>query len=243
VASGLNMSGKDQVFAEPYSKIKSFAFDEKVVAVFPDMIKRSVPGYDTILKGTAMLAMKYVQPNTHVYDLGTSLGAVSLTVDQALGDQGLTIHAIDTSEPMINGLKKTLSTQTIHNTIKARLEDVDAVEIEGASLVVSNFTLQFMPSEGRQANCQKIYDGLIPGGVFVLSEKLRSSQTMIDFYHGYKKINGYSDMEIAQKRQALEDALRPDSLDAWLDRLHAVGFSQIEVWFKAFNFVSMVAIK
>ena len=100
------MSSKDQVFAETFTHIKAFAFDEKVVAVFPDMIKRSVPGYDTILKGVAMLAMKYIKPNTCVYDLGASLGAVSLTVDQAIGEQSVEIHALDNSEPMIAGLKQ-----------------------------------------------------------------------------------------------------------------------------------------
>jgi tRNA (cmo5U34)-methyltransferase len=66
---------------------------------------------------------------------------------------------------------------------------------------------------------------------------------MIDFYHGYKKINGYSDMEVAQKRQALEDSLKPDELDDWIERLKRVGFNHIEVWFRAFNFVSLVAVK
>jgi tRNA (cmo5U34)-methyltransferase len=81
------------------------------------------------------------------------------------------------------------------------------------------------------------------GGVFVLSEKIQSSDTMIDYYHGYKKVNGYSDMEIAQKRQALEDSLKPDTLVSWQLRLEEAGFKHAEVWFKAFNFVSVVAIK
>ncbi len=237
------MSNKDQLFAEPYSDIKAFAFDEKVVAVFPDMIKRSVPGYDTILKGIAMLAMKYIQPNTAVYDLGASLGAVALTVDQAIGDQSITIHAIDNSTPMINALQGHLSKAQLNNSMQVMLQDVAETEINNASMVVSNFTLQFMPRSSRGSVCEKIHAGLNPGGVFVLSEKVASSQTLIDYYHGYKKINGYSDQEVAQKRQALEDALKPDSLSDWLTRLQAVGFNHVEVWFRAFNFVSITAIK
>lgn len=237
------MSDKDQLFAEPYSAIKAFAFDEKVVAVFPDMIKRSVPGYDTILKGIAMLAMKYIQPATAVYDLGASLGAVSLTVDQAIGQQSVTIHAIDNSTPMIDALQDHLSSIELNNSIQACLQDVAEAKIDNASMVVSNFTLQFMPQASRQTVCERVHAGLNPGGVFVLSEKVTSSQTLIDYYHGYKKINGYSDREVAQKRQALEDSLTPDGLSTWLARLEAVGFSQIEVWFRAFNFVSIVAIK
>jgi tRNA (cmo5U34)-methyltransferase len=234
---------KDNIFDEPYSQIRAFAFDEKVVSVFPDMIKRSVPGYDTILKGIAMLAMKYIRPKTHVYDLGASLGAVSLTIDQAVGDQQLRIHAVDNSQPMIEGLKRQLSSVALNNQIKPVMTDIADLQFMPSSFVVSNFTLQFMPKETRKHTCELIHQSLQPGGVFVLSEKVTSSDLLIDYYHGYKKINGYSDREVAQKRQALEDALRPDSVEHWQARLRAVGFQTVEVWFRAFNFVSLVAIK
>ena len=237
------MATKDQIFAESFTEIKSFEFDEKVVAVFPDMIKRSVPGYDTILKGIAMLAMKYIQPNTNVYDLGASLGAVSLTVDQAVGPQSVSIHAIDTSEPMISALGKIMSQVEINNQILTHNADISHMSFSQASMVVSNFTLQFIPVENRAVLCDSVYAGLNEGGVFILSEKVKSSDSMIDYYHGYKKINGYSDTEIAQKRKALEDSLKPEGLGIWLNRLEHAGFKQVEVWFKAFNFVSIVAVK
>ena len=234
---------KDQLFSEAYAEIKAFAFDQKVVNVFPDMIKRSVPGYDTILKGVAMLAMKYAQSNTNVYDLGASLGAVSVTIDQAVGDLNLNIIAIDNSLPMIQGLQQKLAEIQVNNTITPQLDDLLKLQLSDSSFVVSNFTLQFMSVGSRQPICQKIYDGLVEGGAFVLSEKVLSTELMIDFYHGYKKINGYSDMEIAQKRQALEDSLKPDALEIWVERLKSFGFSHIEVWFSAFNFIYLVAIK
>lgn len=237
------MSAKDQVFAESFSQIKAFEFDEKVVAVFPDMIKRSVPGYDTILKGVAMLAMKYVKPDTSVFDLGASLGAVSLTIDQAVGSHSIKIYAVDNSAPMMNALQHSLSQIETNNQIISQLDDIQNTDISDASMVVSNFTLQFIPVKHRMMLCESIYAGLNVGGVFVLSEKIKSSDLMIDYYHGYKKINGYSDMEVAQKRQALEESLKPDSLQVWQQRLEAAGFKQVEVWFKAFNFVSLVAIK
>lgn len=234
---------KDQLFSEPYSEIKAFAFDEKVVSVFPDMIKRSVPGYETILKGIAMLAMKYVKPHTHVYDLGSSLGGVSLTVDQAIGSQRNIIHAIDNSEAMINQFKANLNGLQINNEIIPLLQDITTTDFLNSSFTVSNFTLQFMAKEHRDLVCQNVYQSLNQGGVFILSEKVTSSDLLIDYYHGYKKVNGYSDMEIAQKRQALEDALKPDDLETWIHRLNSVGFKKIEVWFRAFNFISLVAIK
>lgn len=236
-------TSKDNIFSEPYSQIKAFAFDEKVVKVFPDMIKRSVPGYDTILRGIAMLAQRYTQTNTHVYDLGASLGAVSLTIDQTVGDKNLLIHAVDSSSAMIQGLQDKLNSIELNNQIKPITKDIADFEIKDASMVVSNFTLQFMPRDIRHKICQNIHNGLNNGGVFVLSEKIKSSESLIEFYHGYKKINGYSDIEIAQKRQALEDSLKPNSLSTWIQRLEEVGFQQVEVWFRAFNFVSLVAIK
>ncbi|MFC3193651.1 carboxy-S-adenosyl-L-methionine synthase CmoA [Marinicella sediminis] len=234
---------KDNLFDEPYSQIKAFAFDEKVVRVFPDMIKRSVPGYDTILKGIAMLAMKYITPASGVYDLGASLGAVSLTIDQAVGDQGLTIYAVDNSAPMLDGLKKQLLQLDTANKVVPVMGDVSNLKMLDASFVVSNFTLQFMPRSTRADTCRKIFEALHKGGVFVLSEKVSSTDLLIDYYHGYKKINGYTDREVAQKRQALEESLKPDSLEVWCQRLKAVGFETTEVWFRAFNFVSLVAIK
>lgn len=237
------MSEKDQVFAESFSQINAFEFNEKVVSVFPDMIKRSVPGYDTILKGIAMLAMKYVKANTNIYDLGASLGAVSLTVDQAVGCKSTQIFAVDNSVAMIDQLHSNLKDIILNNKLIPELADVFGYPMNNASMVVSNFTLQFMPVDQRESIIRDVFTALNTGGVFVLSEKVQSSQALIDYYHGYKKVNGYSDMEIAQKRQALEDSLKPDILDEWVDRLKAAGFKSIEVWFRAFNFISITAVK
>lgn len=234
---------KDQVFAERFQEIKSFAFDEKVVAVFPDMIKRSVPGYDTILKGIAMYAMKHAQEDSHVYDLGASLGAVSLTIDQAVGAIGLNIHAIDSSPAMINGLTTLLGKLATNNHIHIHHQRLQEANFCEASVVVSNFTLQFIPPEDRDQVVKDIHQGMLSGGVFILSEKVKSSSQLIDDYHGYKKINGYSDVEIAQKRQALEDTLLPDTVETWEQRLKQAGFQTTELWFRAFNFVSIIAIK
>ncbi|MFV0543468.1 MAG: carboxy-S-adenosyl-L-methionine synthase CmoA [Marinicella pacifica] len=237
------MSERDQIFNQAYKKVSAFAFDEQVVSVFPDMIKRSVPGYDTLLKGIAMYAMRFAQPNSQIYDLGASLGAVSLTIDQAIGARHVDIHAIDNSDAMISRLKQLLENQKINNRIHTHLEDIRHIQLQQASMVISNFTLQFLPPGSRRAVIERIYKSLNVKGVFVLSEKIQSSQQMIDFYHGYKKINGYSDLEVAQKRQALEDTLKPDSLTHWQQRLEEVGFHSVEVWFRAFNFVSLVAFK
>ena len=237
------MDNKDQIFSESFKKVKAFAFDEQVVSVFPDMIKRSVPGYETILRGIALYAMKYVGEQANIYDLGCSLGAVSFTIDQALGPHQHNIHAIDSSQAMIQGLHELLSKNTPHNQWVVKQKRIQEASIEDADMVVSNFTLQFIPSEDRQAMLDKIYQGLKPGGIFVLSEKIQSSQFLIDHYHGYKKVNGYSDAEITRKRDALENILVPDSREHWQTALTAAGFATVELWFQAFNFVSWLCIK
>jgi len=237
------MSQRDDIFNQAYEHVSAFAFDEQVVSVFPDMIKRSVPGYDTLLKGIAMYAMRFAQPNSRIYDLGASLGAVSLTVDQAIGERNVDIHAIDNSDAMIGRLNQLLDKQKTHNRVHTQLDDIRHIELNHASMVVSNFTLQFLPPGSRRTVVERIYQALNDEGVFILSEKIQSSGQMIDFYHGYKKINAYSDLEIAQKRQALEDTLKPDSLAHWQQRLDGIGFQSVEVWFQAFNFVSLVAFK
>ena len=145
------------------------------------------------------------------------MGAVSLTVDQAIQNKGVSIHAIDNSPAMVQGMQRLLEDADVANQIHVVEDDLVNVPIHDASFVVSNFTLQFMAPDVREAMCQKIYDGMDAQGVFVLSEKVTSSDLLIDYYHGYKKVNGYSDLEIAQKRQALEDTLRPDSLACWQD--------------------------
>jgi len=237
------MSQEDRLFAEKFKTVKSFCFDQKVVNVFPDMIKRSVPGYDVILKGIAMFAMQNVVPKTNIYDLGSSLGAVSLTIDQAIGDKKCLIVAVDNSKAMFSQFKEILKQQNTHNKIKPLLQSIQDMEINNASMVVSNFTMQFIDPDQRDNIYNKIYQGLNQGAVMLLSEKIRSSPELADYYHGYKKINGYSDLEIAQKRQALEDSLKPDTIEQCITRLKLVGFKQIALWYRAFNFVSFICHK
>jgi len=237
------MDKKDQIFAESLKQVKAFAFDEQVVSVFPDMIKRSVPGYETILRGIALYAMRYVQQPTHIYDLGCSLGAVAFTIDQALGRGQHQIHAIDSSEAMIQGLHRLLASTQTHNKWMVEQQRIQEIDINKAGMVVSNFTLQFIPPQDRPQMLDRIYQGLNPGGVFVLSEKIKSTQLLIDHYHGYKKVNGYSDQEIMRKRDALDNILIPDSKDHWQTALEQAGFTTVELWFQAFNFVSWLCIK
>jgi len=120
--------------------------------------------------------------------------------------------------------------------------------IQNAAIVVINFTLQFLPQADRSALIQHIYAGLKPGGILILSEKFITADTvtndlLIDLHHDFKRANGYSELEISQKRSALENVMKPDTLAEHQQRLKAAGFSSQTLWFQCFNFCSMLAIK
>lgn len=239
---------KDKIFAAPLDKMVDFRFDERVVDVFPDMIQRSVPGYATLIKNIGTLAARYVQPGSVCYDLGCSLGAVSLSLRHAVSQADCQIIAVDNSTAMIDKARQVLAEDDEGAPVELVCADINDVAIQNASVVVMNFTLQFIPPRQRQALIQKIYDGLRPGGVLILSEKLafedeRSNQFHIDSHHDFKRANGYSDLEISQKRSALEKVLIPETLAQHQSRLQQAGFDFVEKWYQCFNFVSMVAMK
>ncbi|WP_223670797.1 carboxy-S-adenosyl-L-methionine synthase CmoA [Kangiella shandongensis] len=242
------MSKTDDIYANPLDQVDTFRFDQKVVEVFPDMIKRSVPGYTTIIDGIGQLAKKYVQPNSRIYDLGCSLGAATLAIRQAITVPDCQIMAVDNSKAMIERCQSIQSGYNFETPVDVQEADINDIEFENASFVVLNFTLQFLPRDQRQNLINKIYSGLNDGGALVLSEKLTMGfseidQNIIDIHHNFKKQNGYSDMEIAQKRAALENVLIPDTREQHYQRFKSAGFSQYDTWFQYYNFASLIAVK
>ncbi|WP_421865551.1 carboxy-S-adenosyl-L-methionine synthase CmoA [Motiliproteus sp.] len=242
----------DQLYAQPLNQIVDFQFDEQVVGVFADMINRSVPGYATVVKSLGILAARYAQADSNFYDLGCSLGAATLSMQQQVRQPNCRFIAIDNSPAMIERCREHLQVAAMLEEAEPRVElvcaDINAVEINNASVVVMNFTLQFIAPDQRQALLQRIYDGLKPGGILLLSEKIAfedsdTQQRLTDWHHDFKRANGYSDLEISQKRSALEKVMRPESLSLHQRRLGKIGFSSIQPWFQCFNFVSLVAIK
>jgi tRNA (cmo5U34)-methyltransferase len=239
---------KDDLFARPLGDLGGFVFDENVVSVFPDMIKRSVPGYETIITMTGTLAEKYVQENSCCYDLGSSLGASTLAIARSTRNKAKTLIAVDNSAAMVNQCRNMLLQQGMAESIELICADILNVAIGNASMVVLNFTLQFIPVQQRQALVRRIYEGLNPGGILVLSEKVsfadhHLNELMIELHHNFKRANGYSELEISQKRSALENVLIPETLGLHRQRLTDVGFSSVDVWFQCFNFASLIAIK
>ena len=241
-------SHEDRVYATPQSMIVDFAFDETVAKVFPDMIRRSVPGYETIIALTGLLAEQYVQPESYCYDLGCSLGAATLAMRSRIRQPRCRIIAVDNAEAMTNRCQQHVQEAGEGVEVEVFCADIQDVTIENASVVVLNFTLQFIEPGARLAMVKKIYEGLRPGGALLVSEKIafadEAEQQRMDALHvAFKKANGYSDLEISQKRSALENILIPDTLEQHFERLQAAGFNSIDNWFRCINFVSLLAVK
>ncbi|MDO8825516.1 carboxy-S-adenosyl-L-methionine synthase CmoA [Methylophaga sp.] len=238
----------DNIFASPLEQMVDFRFDERVVDVFPDMIQRSVPGYGTLISNIGILAARYAQPNSNCYDLGSSLGAITLSMRQRIKAESCQIIAVDNSAAMIERAEKIIAADNNRVPVELRCEDINQTAIKNASVVVMNFTLQFIAPALRDDLIDKIYQGLKPGGVLILSEKLAfdiddQQAFFTEAHHDFKRANGYSDLEISQKRSALENVLIPETLATHQQRLSQAGFAKSECWFQCFNFASLIAFK
>ncbi len=239
----------DKLYSKAIDKLVDFNFDEKVANVFPDMINRSVPGYASIVAMTGILSAEFYQPSSRCYDLGCSLGASALSISQSIEDDSKQIIAVDNSPAMLKKAQQLLEkSDNQSHAIELICDNILNINITNASIVVMNFTLQFIAPEKRSILLKNIYQGMKKGGILILSEKLSfddkdQQELLIDLHHFFKKANGYSQLEISQKRQTLENVLIPETLDQHKERLAQAGFRQMEQWFQCFNFVSLLAIK
>lgn len=243
------MMERDNLYARPAPLVADFAFDEAVARVFPDMIRRSVPGYTTIIPMIEIITAQFGQPDTNTYDLGCSLGASTLAMRHGLkGTPGSKVIAIDNSSAMLARCNHYIELDNSSVHVELIEQDIRNTLIVNASVVTLNFTLQFVPPEDRQRLLQKIYDGMTPGGCLILSEKicfdsLTEQHHLTELHHAFKRANGYSELEVSQKRSAIEKVLLPETREAHLSRLKSVGFEQAHAWYQCFSFVSFIAVK
>lgn len=218
-----------------------FCFNSEVVKVFDDMVKRSVPGYLNTLETIRLIAKNYGKQSTNLYDLGCSTGATAT----ALNINNHQIIAIDNSISMIEECQK-----KFHNfsNIKFAHNDILNADIKNASVVVLNLTLQFINKEDRQKLIDKIYNGMVDGGALFISEKIHFLDKnhnifMNNLHLQFKKSNGYSDLEIANKRQLLENILVTDDEMTHLNRFKKSGFKNLSIILQNINFYGFIAIK
>ena len=227
--------------------IEAFRFDQSVADVFQDMIERSVPGYGVVLQLIGVIAEKYGQQDTRAYDLGCSLGASTLQLRRHLPD-GCHVIGVDNSEAMVSRCIANLSRDHSAATYEILLEDLRETNIQNASIVILNFTLQFVPDEQRENILAHIFEGLNNGGILLLAEKVKfedcSEQAlMTTLHHDFKKQHGYSDLEISQKRAALETVLIPNTEEQHRQRMRDAGFSVVEQCMRCLNFSTFLGIK
>jgi len=214
------------------------------------MINRSVPGYGLIVPMIGLLARRYAMDNSTLYDLGCSLGAAAVAMSQAVRAENTRIVAVDNSPDMIARLRELLEAGQEPGRVPIHpvCEDLQDTRIDDASVVVLNFTLQFVSPGARLPLLQRIAHGMLPGGVLLLSEKVRFDRDeeqvlQTAWHHDFKRAQGYSDLEISRKRDALENVMKPDSLSQHRERLLEAGFSSVHPWFQAFSFRSLLAFR
>ncbi len=245
----MNLGRVDAIFSR-HIKTKKFTFNDAVADVFPDMISRSVPGYGSVINMVGQLTERFCQPTSNLYDLGCSLGAATLQI-QKHAHSNCVLHAVDNSSAMVSRLRNLIANpqgDEKNCRVEVHEADVCGFPMNNASFVVFNWTLQFIPLTEREQVLQHIHTALLPGGALLLSEKIcfesASVQNLLtDLHHDFKRANGYSELEIAQKRQALENTLIPETMATHCDRLRRVGFETIAPWFQCYNFASILAIK
>lgn len=243
---------RDNLYSHQEPGVEPFRFDASVASVFPDMLRRSIPGYSLSLQVAGSLARRFVTDDSRCYDLGCSLGAVAIAMRQGITRSGCEIIAVDNAPAMVERCREVVERETRRHPggppISVYQDDIRNTAIENASLVALNYTLQFLPPGQRSALVGRIYTGLRPGGVLMLSEKTLSADPVTDnllsdLHHEFKRRNDYSAMEVARKRAALENVLIPETEQQHRERLHHAGFTPVITWLRHFNFVSMIALR
>lgn len=238
----------DALFANP-QRIEDFDFGARTAGVFDDMLHRSVPFYDEIQRMTEELAVDFATPGSAIYDLGCSTATTLEGLGRRLGDRSVRLVGVDYSADMLEQARRKLDLAGLSDSVELRHADLnEGIVIENASVVLLILTLQFVRPLRREAVLAGIHRGMNEGGCLLLVEKvLGSSSTLnrlfIEHYYEMKRAQGYSELEIAQKREALENVLIPYRLDENVELLRKVGFSTVEAYFKWYNFCALVAVR
>ena len=240
--NGSNSGPVDNLYQVPLEKVADFEFDAKVTAVFDDMVKRSVPGYDVVVDMIGVIGgvlERLLGQPLVIYDLGCSRGAVTQALLKNLKHESNSITSIDSSADMIQAASKIIT----DTRVSFEINDISQMKLEKADMVVLNLVLQFLPTEQRLSMVTKIHRALNPGGLLILTEKVRTTDDDIVIHEQFKSHQGYSALEIQQKREALEQVMQIDTPTAHEQRLSTAGFSKVQVWFKLLNWISYMAWK
>jgi len=238
---------KDEIYKEPLKNPEKFEFSQKVAGVFDDMIRRSVPYYEANQVMTAQMAAEFYTQNTTIYDLGCSTGTTFQYLDRAFQNRPFSYTGIDNSPAMIEKANLVTKFSKTHDA-KFVLGNIESFDYAGAGVAIANYTFQFIPPENRLRLVKNIFSALCPGGILLLCEKVTEdepvfSKIFAQLHHDMKKAHGYSDLEIIQKRDALENVLVPNTTDQNRVLLKEAGFQAVAIYHKWYNFASYIALK
>jgi len=241
------MNERDTLFSTTEPGVGGFHFGEDVARVFDDMVIRSVPFYQELQRMVVELTRTFARNGTRVYDLGCSTGTTLLQLAQACRGLDVQLVGVDNSEDMLVKAREKLAGAGCLERCVLTNADLDDLRVENASVILMILTLQFIRPAGREALVRRLAGGLVGGGALVLVEKTVSgdpmvNQMFIDYHHDFKRRQGYSQLEVARKRDALEDVLIPYRLDETLELLVHNGFATAEVFFRWYNFAGIVAV-
>lgn len=238
---------KDRLFKKEIPPSYKFKFDESVAAVFDDMLVRSIPFYEEVKRMVGELTKTYYQPQTSIYDLGCSTGIGLYALTRYIESASVKLIGVDSSEAMITKAQERLAQLPESYQVELRCEDILETPIANASVVLMDYTLQFIQPDRRPIFLKRLFEGILPNGILLISEKVKASspfeEQQVEYYEDFKKRNGYTELEIAQKRKALENVLIANTLEQNNILLKQAGFSTVEVIFKWYNFVTLLAIR
>lgn len=244
------MSNRDKIFSSELENIEPFKFSEDVANVFDDMVDRSIPNYQEIHRMILDLVSRYYTDSGIVYDLGCSTGTtIALLEKYFVGlNRPISFVGIDTSAPMLKKAEEKCSFVRDATFLEEDMSEIDFLQRGTPKVFIINYTLQFFKKEGRVQLLKRIYDSLPDGGILILSEKIKSPSThmekcITDLYYDFKRRNGYSELEISQKREALENVLNPVTPKEQLEMLKQAGFEENEMLFRWYNFASYLSVK
>lgn len=244
----LNLEQRDQVFVADEPPIGDFAFNAKVAEVFDDMVSRSVPFYEEMQRLVCELAGDFAKPGTNVYDIGCSTATTLLAMDEKVHPD-VRFIGLDNAPDMLAKARQKVAESKTKRPFDFVVADLHReVPIENASVVSMVLTLQFIRPLHRERIMRAIHEGMKEDGCLLLVEKITSEDTLfnrlfIQHYYDFKRRNGYTDIEIAKKREALENVLIPYRLEENIQLLQETGFKHVGVFFCWYNFCGIIAIK
>lgn len=245
-----NIVQHDDIFSDPKNQVDDFNFGKETARVFDDMLDRSVPFYREMQRIIGELAGEFATDGSQIWDLGCSTCNSFLAIESRLDPEAdVRFVGIDSSEEMLERARRKLVDAGFGRDYTLTFADLNqSIAIENASVVLLLLTLQFVRPLNRERLLADIFKGMNKNGALILIEKVLGEDStfnrlFIDKYYAFKKRKGYSELEIAQKREALENVLVPYRLKENEELLLHTGFASVEIFFKWYNFAGIIARK